>query len=67
MSQSKGFNGKISKVAMSRIRNGIIREQKQTNTWNVHTGEEEANEERMFRRFLKCRTGCMVYATKGNC
>lgn len=30
--------------------------------WYEYIGEREERELRLFRRFLKCKTGCMVYA-----
>ena len=66
MSQGYSSDRTISKKAMRRVYNGFINEQKQTNTWNTHTGDEEAMESRIFRRFLKCKTGCIVYAARGS-
>lgn len=66
MSQGYSSDKSISRKSMRRVNNGFIKEQKQTNTWNVHTGDEEATESRLFRRFIKCKTGCIVYAAKGS-
>ena len=56
----------ISKISMGRIKSGCIKEHKLTNTWNAHTGDEEKTEARVFRRFLKCKTGCLVFSAKGH-
>lgn len=65
MSQNISFKRKISQESMRRVESGFISEQKQTNTWSSHTGDEEATERRLFQLFLKCKTGCIVYTTKG--
>lgn len=66
MSQGYGSDRTVSKESMRRVGNGFISEQMLTNTWNKHTGDEEATESRLFRRFLKCKTGCIVYAARGS-
>ena len=66
MSQGYSSDRTISTESMRRVKNGFINEHKQTNTWNTHTGDEEATESRLFRRFLKHKIGCIVYAARGS-
>ncbi len=66
MSGKDNINRSVSKISMERVKSGLIKEHKQTNTWSAHTGDEEASEARLFRRFLKCKTGCLVYSVRGH-
>ncbi len=55
-----------AKVGIKLIKEGKIRNHKIGNSAQVHTGTVERREVQLFRDFLPCKNGCMLYQLTGS-